>query len=802
MQDVAQHEDNHRLRPEPLEGISNKDFIEKKFDYDYPMVYFTHSSESFKQKPTLKDVKKMQESFKKLKRPNGVFEEQESIQNVTSLVRYLHWGYALKLCSWTNSTGVQDDVKNYKCNVLFFDYDEGILTEEDRAAFEEKANGIYHIVQRSSNWGVYEEKKGVKKNYRYHCFLILDETITDPELWKDIYENLMKQHAAQLGFTPDKACADWTRLCFAGKSDGIFVNHLPLQSVFAALAAVKEIEKVEVVKKSNNSNVIALPVQVDYELLKEVCHDIVRLNAHRDYDDWLYNLIFPLLNHHKKGFLTLEQLEELCTILDDGNEKWKEKIEHEMDKNPKKPKTIYSFASYLDNYGLGEKARKAFLIDDDEDIKTISYKQVLDFPMEIFPKEIREYGEAVAESLKTPIDFFATGVLGAASVLIGKQYQLWTKTDFAVYASIWLNIIAKSGVGKTPSQKKALKQIEKIEDIFEELYEQELQQYYDSLDDPDEEDRKMPQLEQMKASNATIEALKDLLEKRPVLLHVDESAGWIKSMGQYKKGASGEMEDFLMIADNTTLTVNRKDVRQRIKDPYMTFVGGTQPSKLEQLISMGLITNDGFMERFLVSFPNELPAVYNPIGADNKLEGVYNEYMSKLFDWNKTGGTLAVKLDGEAQALFNSYMEQNHAEINNHDFDGRLESYWKKTPSNLSKLTLIMHMIYVVSGDNAELTVNKHTVEASIKLMDYFKSHFAKMVRFALGSVLEKKYEVICGYITKHGGKITVRDLHISNKFGKSNEIRELLKELESIGLGRFTDNHKKKPSHFELFST
>ena len=89
-----------------------------------------------------------------------------------------------------------------------------------------------------------------------------------------------------------------------------------------------------------------------------------------------------------------------------------------------------------------------------------------------------------------------------------------------------------------------------------------------------------------------------------------------------------------------------------------------------------------------------------------------------------------------------------------------------------------MHGIYAASGEVDEVKVSKYTVEAAIRLMDYFKSHFAKIVRFTLGSPMEKTYEELCAYIIKKGNKhgiIKIRDLAQSHKFGKTDEIRQLL---------------------------
>lgn len=423
----------------------------------------------------------------------------------------------------------------------------------------------------------------------------------------------------------------------------------------------------------------------------------------------------------------------------------------------------------------------------------ITYKQILEFPMDIFPKEIREFGEAVAESVKAPIDFFATSVIGTASALIGQQYQIWTKSDKSIFASVWVNSIGKSGSGKSDMQAKGVSPAFALQKRYKREHDEAMKEYKEAKKNGEEVDE--PVLKQIIASNATIESLKDLLEEGAVLLYVDESAGWIKAMGQYKKGTGGEIEEFLSISDNSIVMVNRKNLRQQIDNPYMAFIGGTQPSKLEQLITLQLITDDGFLERFLLCFPNEVPAQYNPIGAKPIFEQRYVEYMNKLLTLNKSGITKDVFLDSDAKALFDSYMIQTMYEINSFDFDIRLESYWRKTFKNLSRLILITHLIYVASGEVGEKEVNVHTVEASIRLMDYFKSHFAKMVRYSLGTPEEQKYEALCAYMMKYDGYIEIRKLASRKTWGNTSQVRAILEELAVAGLGEFVEK-----SHFNLY--
>jgi hypothetical protein len=738
-------------------------------------VFVTVLTEPHKVKPQGGQIGEIVEKMKGIK----INSSEDSKITVSQLQRALLSGFPHKCASWTESTDLKHEINNFKSNIMCLDFDEGI---KNPPTFELKASQYFHVVQKSASWGKLDQKDNQIK-FKYHCYLILDEIITDPIHYDLVYKAYVEHYSKVFKLDLDKSMHS-TKLIFSGQEKDMQLNDLAFAPVLDVEPEIDEIP--DDVPRFGNK-------EINFDLFKECMQAMTEKGEFVDYKSWV-KISFALVDMVKNQKLDYEQLKIIGEIIDDGQQKTFGLFKYILRRNDRSKKRKITTASiyYLFRQnGIEEsKIKEAFgySMFEDESFQGVTYKKVLDFPIEIFPNVVREFGEALAESVRAPIDYFATSVIGASSVLIGHQYQIWTKSDKSFLASVWVKAIGNSGTGKSDMQRQAQKPVLDIQKRFKEVYDQRLEIYKEAVRNK-EEDVSAPVLNQIVCSNATIEALKDLLEERPILLYVDESAGWIKSMGQYKKGSSGELEEFLSIADNSIVMVNRKGLRQQIDNPYMTFVGGTQPSKLEQLINLNLITDDGFLERFLFSFPVEPKAQYNPIGADEKYSIAYVEFMNKLYTLNKTGITKNVGLEPSAKQLFDAYMHSTMEEINNPDFDVRLESYWRKTFKNLSRLILIMHSLYVASGEAKEVTVSINTVENAIKLMDYFKSHFAKMVRFALGSPIEKTFEELCAFIEKKGNKqgvIKIRDIAQSKKFGKSDAIRELLAHLEESRLGQF----------------
>ena len=196
---------------------------------------------------------------------------------------------------------------------------------------------------------------------------------------------------------------------------------------------------------------------MNFDLFKECVQAMADKKLFVEYQDWL-KICFALVDMCKNKKLSFEQVKIIAEIIDDGQQKTAKLLNYiwkRNDSSRKRKVTAASIYYLFRQHGIEEsKIRDAFGYSIfDEDFQGVTYKKVLDFPIEIFPKEIRDFGEALAESLKAPVDFFATSVIGAASVLIGKQYKLWTKTDASVFASVWIKCHREIRYRKIPDAK-------------------------------------------------------------------------------------------------------------------------------------------------------------------------------------------------------------------------------------------------------------------------------------------------------------------------------------------------------------
>lgn len=144
----------------------------------------------------------------------------------------LGWNVPHICCSWFGSSYKVDEIKNFKCNIMYFDIDVG-LTEDNSNYVEVEKNlsKHFHIVQRSNSWGKPDAKQDNKIAYKYHCYLYLAGSINDLNEWKMVYKQYLNEFTETLGFTFDKSITA-TKLCFAGQLEGFQRNRkLPFKPI-------------------------------------------------------------------------------------------------------------------------------------------------------------------------------------------------------------------------------------------------------------------------------------------------------------------------------------------------------------------------------------------------------------------------------------------------------------------------------------------------------------------------------------------------------------------------------------------
>jgi len=235
------------------------------------------------------------------------------------------------------------------------------------------------------------------------------------------------------------------------------------------------------------------------------------------------------------------------------------------------PFTVYAHLKHQDNlssaasdlyqqgYGDRVKVEPSF---DDEEIKAVENYEA-DFPIEIFPESVRNYIKICNKTLNNSIDYMGCSLLFLTSIIIGNSSVLEIKKGWKESANIWLALIGKAGVGKTPSISSITFPLEKANNKEIKKYIKDVMAYeeYMNLDKKEKDlvqEVHKPKKSQFIVNDVTLEALIELHNenKNGIGVLKDELAGFFKDMNKYREG--GDKEHWLSSWSGKQINLNRK----------------------------------------------------------------------------------------------------------------------------------------------------------------------------------------------------------------------------------------------------
>jgi hypothetical protein len=386
-------------------------------------------------------------------------------------------------------------------------------------------------------------------------------------------------------------------------------------------------------------------------------------------------------------------------------------------------------AKELYKQGYGERKVKSVTIEKPE-----IAKEDLTFPIEIFPDPIQAYIIQNQKTLNHSIDYMGSSLLWLIALCIGNSCKVEVKTGWQESANLWMGLIGRAGLGKTPSINAMIFPIEKKNAFEIKHYQNEYRKWkeYEKLttkEKKDHEEVKEPIRKQFIVNDVTIEALADLHEENEngVAVFKDELNGWLKDMNKYKPGS--DLEFWLSCWSGKTATLTRKTAKSSfIEMPLMPVLGGIQPGIFSQ-ISTSENKDNGFLDRLLLSYPEKEIEHYNRNSIEPEVIEWYEAYICQFYD-NMKNHVLEYKFDSicpkivrfdkqaddEWERIFNNLSDmQNSDEVNEY-----VKSMLSKQKSYVPRLALILHCLYAYDTGKGFGWIDKQTMLAAEKLSNYF----------------------------------------------------------------------------------
>jgi hypothetical protein len=372
----------------------------------------------------------------------------------------------------------------------------------------------------------------------------------------------------------------------------------------------------------------------------------------------------------------------------------------------------------------------------DKLIEEFKYNKTdLIFPIDIFPEPIQSYILECNSKLDSNIDYMGCSLLWLISVSIGNAIEIEVKRGWNENATLWISLVGKAGIGKTPSINNVIFPLQKVNSREIKNYYKELDkfEYYDNLSKKEKEESievQKPIKKQFIANDITLEALVDLHQESDNAVGVfkDELAGWLKDMNKYRAGS--DLEFWLSCWSGKSVSLNRLTRKGSfVEKPFIPVLGGIQPNILNSFYTEENKDN-GFMDRMLLSFPDSKIELYNENELEYELLEWYKDNMICFYDTiksviqrDKEGNieSLTAKFNEEAKIEWKRIFNEISNFQNDENENEYLKSMYPKQKSYIPRFALVIHAFneFFSTGGNT-LLITKDSVLKAEKLSKYF----------------------------------------------------------------------------------
>jgi Protein of unknown function (DUF3987) len=204
-----------------------------------------------------------------------------------------------------------------------------------------------------------------------------------------------------------------------------------------------------------------------------------------------------------------------------------------------------------------------------------------------------------------------------------------------------------------------------------------------------------------------------------------------------------------------------------IPRPFISIAGGIQPDVLPEIKSN---CDDGFLDRFLFSYPDTTVDWYSEAEISEEAESAYKNIYGRLHalrmltDDKGVPAPQYLGLTTRGKELFEDAYNSLVRAMNQPEFPNHLKGYWSKLRSITARLALIIGLAnqadnaYSGSGNLGHVleeatAVGEKDVEAAIALVEYFKAHARRTYARLHGEKPDTLLaETLKDFLNEHGG--------------------------------------------------
>jgi hypothetical protein len=367
------------------------------------------------------------------------------------------------------------------------------------------------------------------------------------------------------------------------------------------------------------------------------------------------------------------------------------------------------------------------------------------FPLEVLPEPCRQLVEEIAWAMNCAPDLAALALLSLASGAIGNARHLAITETHVVSSCLYAVVVAPPGMAKSPPLKLLQRPFNAAEKDYRKEWKAALAQWKEAEKD---ERGPRPILRRCQVSNTTTESLKIILDENPrgVVLIRNELSGLVAGLNQYKRGGD-DRQFYIDLWDGSPIIDDRKSDRQQegapvfVLDAFTTIYGTIQPDVIAIMrLDLGgrrVALNDGWLDRFLFSFPADLPAAGDQgravsAGARMAWDNAVKELLSLRMrrETDEPPRPVELLFSPGGQASWKRFTAALAAEMNEEAFPPHLQGPWVKLRAYAGRLALILRCLRWacrgMADDDLDI-VDKEDMDGAVRLIGYFKSHTSKV---------------------------------------------------------------------------
>ena len=423
-----------------------------------------------------------------------------------------------------------------------------------------------------------------------------------------------------------------------------------------------------------------------------------------------------------------------------------------------------------------------------------------DFPLEVFPQTMQSVILDMARYENYKAEFIATAMLSAVSAALGGTYRIRIKGEWQSNAALYIILVGRPGLGKTPPLEAAYRPIRKHDYALFKAYETELEVWKAAG-----ENGKKPVLRRTVVSDFTPESLLLTHNNNPrsVAILVDEIMGMFNSANRYTNGQL--IEQLLTAWSGGALDVTRvsSTIPIHIEQPCINIVGTTQTKRVHELLTKGFEDN-GLLDRFLFVLPKSWKMSkwtdWDDGGVDRaalpaaRWEQILSKVLALDYDIGEEERMPHVlSMDREAKEYFYSWWNRKVERINLIEDDAEVDSREMKHPAQVARLALLMQVLRYASGEGNLQSVDTASVKAAIRLNGYFEDSYRRIRSFVAEDMCEEPPKVLLSLLPDTFDTMTAIAIGKELQNVSERTVMNYLKELCRSRLLR-----KSKAGHYE----